>query len=310
MPLAAPAITALRGRDFELDAFGEHLAGAVAGQGSIVLLEGRPGYGKSRLLDEAARMARRLTMRVGVAAADPGDNVIPQRALMRALFEGSTPVLDRAALPDLSASPDQLYWLLHELEAMLETAALTTPVLVCIDDLQWADRGTIAALRALAAWLVALPIVWIASYRPEQVSADLNGAIDELMAVGAQRLVLGPLTNEAVQQIVADVMHGDPGIDLLEIAERAHGSPFLLMELLLGLQEEGLVEISDGHAELLASRLPARVRDSMRHRLDRMSAPARHTAVVASVLGRSFSFEQLVSMLDSTPASATQAPSP
>jgi DNA-binding CsgD family transcriptional regulator/tetratricopeptide (TPR) repeat protein len=303
MPLAAPAITALRGRDFELNAFGEHLAGAVAGQGSIVLLEGRPGYGKSRLLDEAARMARRLAMRVGVAAADPGDNVIPQRALMRALFEGSTPVLDHAAMPDLSASPDQLYWLLHELEAMLETAALTTPVLVCIDDLQWADRGTIAALRALAAWLVALPIVWIASYRPEQVSADLNGAIDELMAVGAQRLVLGPLTNEAVRQIVADVMHGDPGIDLLEIAERAHGSPFLLMELLLGLQEEGLVEISDGRAELLASRLPARVRDSMRHRLDRMSAPARHTAVVASVLGRSFSFEQLVSMLDRTPAS-------
>ncbi|MEN3285135.1 MAG: hypothetical protein V7607_6275 [Solirubrobacteraceae bacterium] len=302
MTLAAPVVTALRGRDVELHAIGERLAAVRAGEGSIVFVEGRPGYGKSRLLEEAARMAGRLQVGVGAASAEPSDAVMPLRPLMRALFEGTSPLLDRAAVPDLSASPYQLYWLLHELEAMLEKASLATPLLLCLDDLQWADRGTVAGLRALAAWLSALPIVWVGAYRPGQTSAELAAALDELAAVGAQRLVLAPLEYVAVRQIAADVMGAEPGVDLLEVAERAHGSPFLLMEVLLGLKEEGLVDVSSGHVELLASRLPTRVRETMRDRLDRMSPPARRVALVASVLGRSFSFEQLASMLDVSPS--------
>jgi predicted ATPase len=120
------------------------------------------------------------------------------------------------------------------LETLLEEAALKTPLLVGLDDMQWADRGTIAALRALPAWLAALPIVWIAAYRPAEASPDLATALDDLEGIGARRLVLGPLSEEAVQQIAGDVMGAAPSPSLLELAERAQGSPFLLMELLLG----------------------------------------------------------------------------
>src|SRR4051812_3336864 len=209
MALAAP-VTALRGRAPELDVISERLAGVLAGEGSIVFVEGRPGYGKSRLLEEAVRMAGRLPIRVGVATAEPGGSVIPLLPLMRALFEGATPLLDRAEVPDLSASPDHLYWLLHELEAMLETAALAAPLFVCLDDLQWAGKGTVAAVRALARWLGAVPIVWVAAYRPGQLSPELAAALDELADVGAQRIVLAPLDDDAVRQIAADVMGAEP----------------------------------------------------------------------------------------------------
>jgi predicted ATPase len=145
--------TALRGRDAELGAISEQLAAVRAGRGSVVLVEGRPGLGKSRLLDEGARIAARLRVGVGAAAAEPREGVVPMRPLMKALFEGEEPILKRSALPDLRASAEQFYWLMQEIETLLEQASVRTPLLVCLDDLQWADRATIAALRALPGWL-------------------------------------------------------------------------------------------------------------------------------------------------------------
>jgi predicted ATPase len=265
-------------------------------------MEGAPGLGKSRLLDEAARIAARLPVRVGAAAAEPRDSVVPMRPLMKALFEGEEPILERSALPDLRASAEQLYWLLHEIETLLEQAALRTPLLVCLDDMQWADRATVTALRALPAWLASLPIAWIAAFRPGELSPELADALSWLEGLGAKRLELQPLDREAVRQIVSDVLGVDASEALLDVAAGAQGNPFLLMELLLGLGEEGLIEVRPGGADVLEARLPARLRENMRYRLERMSATARRTAVVAAVLGRSVSFEHLVAMLALVPS--------
>jgi hypothetical protein len=96
-PVTSSRATALRGRDAELGEISEQLADIRAGSGSIILVEGGPGFGKSRLLDEAARIAARLPVRVGAAAAEPRDSVVPMRPLMKALFEGEEPILERSA---------------------------------------------------------------------------------------------------------------------------------------------------------------------------------------------------------------------
>ena len=298
----ARSTPAIRGRDSELAVLGEHLGRLRSGVGGVLLLEGAAGIGKSRLLDEAAEAARRNSCRVGWAAADPGDSVVALAVLMAALFDGDEPLLERAALGDLRALPEHRYWLLQHLQALLEKAALDAPLLVCLDDAQWSDSGTAAALRALPVRLASVPIIWIVAFRPDQGSGQLTGALQYLARHGAEKITLGPLDDDAVAELAADALHAQPDDALLEMARRSHGSPFLLVELLSGMREEGLVRVHSGRAELVDSRLPLRVRDSMRERLARVSERAREAATVAASLGRRFSFGELAAMLDLSPA--------
>src|SRR5919197_1386747 len=76
----------VRGRDAELASIGVQLHRVRAGAGAVVLVEGEPGIGKSRLLAEATRVARRLEFRVGAGAAEPGAEVVELAPLMTALF--------------------------------------------------------------------------------------------------------------------------------------------------------------------------------------------------------------------------------
>jgi DNA-binding CsgD family transcriptional regulator len=88
-----------------------------------------------------ATLARRLSIRAGNGVADPGDNVVQLAPLMEALFDGPEPILERAALHSEHTSPEQRYWLLQDLETLLEKAALKAPVLVCLDDLATGERA-------------------------------------------------------------------------------------------------------------------------------------------------------------------------
>ena len=90
--------TPLRGRDQELEAIGEHISAARSSAGSVVTIAGDPGLGKTRLLEEAARISARTGMRFGYGAAEPAESVVPLSSLMTALFEGDEPLLDRSAL--------------------------------------------------------------------------------------------------------------------------------------------------------------------------------------------------------------------
>ncbi len=204
--------------------------------------------------------------------ADPGDTVVQFSVLMEALFEGPSPILERTALGDAHASPEQRYWLLQDLEALLERAALEGPLLVCLDDVQWADSGTAAALRALPSRLATVPIGWVVALRPGQGSAAGSerggrpGRVRERPRSPSVRW-----TSPGVAQMAADVLGAEPDSELLKMAERPAGSPFLLVELLSGLREEGLVRVESGRAELVEWRLPDRVSQSMRLRLERMS---------------------------------------
>src|ERR1700722_818875 len=109
----------VRGRDIELSALRRHLDQVRSGAGTVALVEGGAGLGKSRLLAEVAAMAHGLAIKVGVGVADPGDSVVQLSALMEALFAGPAPLLGRAGLGDAHASPEQRYWLLPDLEPLL-----------------------------------------------------------------------------------------------------------------------------------------------------------------------------------------------
>ena len=278
-----------------------------SGVGAVVLVEGEPGMGKTRLLAEAARVARRLAFRVGAGAAEPGAEVVELAPLMTALFDGSQPLLERSGLRELHSLPEQRYWLLQDLQAMLERAALAGPLLISLDDLQWADSGTAAALRALPVRLADLPVAWILAFRPDQGSAQLLSAIEHLDHGGAERIVLGPLDDAAVAQVAEDVMDAEPGDALLDLVKGARGSPFVLMELLSGLRDEDLIRVVAGQAELVEARLPRRVESTMRERLRSVSAPAREAGTVAASLGRRFSFADLATMLDRPAGDAARA---
>ena len=89
-PESAPRV---RGRDAELTALGEHLDRLLSGVGTVVLIEGAAGMGKSRLLAEVAAIAGRLSMTVGLGVADPADTVVQLAPLFEALFEGPSPIL-------------------------------------------------------------------------------------------------------------------------------------------------------------------------------------------------------------------------
>src|SRR5260370_1416467 len=286
---AAPA-QPLRGRDAEIAAIDAALGNARDGRGGVLLIEGGPGLGKSRLLEEAVSLAGRAGVRAAMGRADADDNAVPMAPLMSACFGGNAPLLDRSDLSALRALREDRYWMLLELEALLERAALEHPMLVCLDDLQWADAGTVEALRVLPVRLGGVPIIWIAAYRTGQAPALLLRSVAELSEANATRLVLDPLDEDSVGQVIADLMSAPAGPALLEIADNAHGVPFLLIELLRGLLEEGLVRIDQAHAVLVEARLPSRVGDSMRERLDRVPVAARRAAAPPSLLRRSLRF--------------------
>jgi len=294
----AAGLNPLRGRENELASLQRHLGRLRNGAGTSWLLEGAPGLGKSRLVEQTAAAARESGFAVGHGVTQPGDAAVELAVLMDALFAGPEPVLDRTALTDSHASREQRYWLLQDIQALLEQAALRRPILICLDDLQWADSGTRAALRTLPARLASLPVGWILAFRPVEASSDLDRAVAELLRNGAERTVLGPLDVAAVAEVITDVLGATPDEGLLALAEGMRGSPFLLLELLAGLREEHLVSLDGGRATLTEARLPHRVGESMRRRLARMSPAARTVAAVAASMGRRFTVAQLAAVLE------------
>jgi DNA-binding CsgD family transcriptional regulator/DNA-binding Lrp family transcriptional regulator len=286
---------------------GELLDRVRSGSGAVLLIEGAAGMGKSRLLGEARKMARRLAFPVGLAVAEPSESVAELAPLLRALFDEPEPLLDRAGLSSLHAAPEQRYWRLQDLQSLLERAAIDSPLLIFLDDVQWADVGTVAALRALPPRLASFPIGWVLVKRPDQGPGDLRNVFASLADEGAERLVLEPLSQAAVAQVASEVMQAEPDETLLRMAGEAGGNPFLLVELLEGLRDEKLVRVASGEATLTAYRLPDRVRTSMRERLARMSESARQLGTVAGSLGRTFSVSDLAAMLGLPPASVLRS---
>jgi len=286
----------LRGRGDELAAIGARLDEVRSGVGSVIIVEGRAGLGKTRLLDACASMAAERSFRVGRGVTEPHRRVVELDALFDALFDGDSPLVARGALSDHHASPEQRFWLLQDIQALIEEAALRDPLLICLDDLHWGGPSCAVAMRQLPQRLASLPVGWVMAFRPDQGLPQVQSAKNQLQEAGAEMIRLGPLGRKAVAEIAVDVLGAEPGQELLRKAELVQGNPFLLIEFFRGLQDEHIVTVESGRAELLQDRLPRRVGDNMRGRLLRMSPTADRLATLASALGRRFSVYDLAEM--------------
>ena len=298
----AGSTSRIRGRDGQLEVIAGFLAGVRAGPGGVVIIEGAAGLGKTSLLAAARATARSLAFRTGLGAAEPGHSSVELAVLMEALFGGRQPLIDRTALGSRDRSSEESFWLLQDLQTLLERAALQQPLLVCLDDVQWADAGCGFALRMLTQWLASLPVAWLIAGRPDQGAPQVRRALADLTAAGAATIQLAPLAPSAVAEVAADALGAPAGGDLLRTLAEAGGNPFLIVDLLAGLREENLIRLVGGRASLTEQRVPHRLEDSMRRRLSRVSAAAERLVTVAASLARQFTPSQVAAIAGVTVA--------
>src|SRR6185312_4276998 len=292
----------LRGRQAQVEALRDQLDALRAGRGGTVLVAGLAGMGKTVLLDATEMMARERAIRVFRGAGDAAGRVIPFGPLLEALVSASDAPVDPAVLRDLSQSPDQRFWLLREVQESLERAALRAPMVIAIDDVQWADEATLAALFTLPRQLASHRILWLLAARTGEPVGPACDAVSRIAEAGALKIALPPLDRAAVAGVAGDLLGGAPDPALLQVLAGVRGQPFLLTELLRGMREEKLVAVGDGIASLTGTGIPLRFVDSVNEQLDHLSPAARDALQMACVLGRRFSADELAALTGTAPA--------
>jgi DNA-binding NarL/FixJ family response regulator len=291
------------GREAEQRQVRELLQRAQRGIGGVLLVEGEPGIGKSALLRDAVAEAAGLGFSLAVGAADAVGQAIPFFALRQALGE---PFGRLTTERDERRQANAPMWWIGQMRAHLSQRSAATPVLVCMDDLQWSCAATLAALRALPRELGQHPVAWILA-RSNAPHDDAGHLFDLLEKDGAARVSLARLDQDAVTALVTDALGAPPDPGLLALAEDAAGNPSLLADLVAGLREEFAVQVIDGHATLTAGEFPARLRQAARRRLDELGPQARNLLVTASMLGPTFGVEDAAAMLGGTAAALLPA---
>ncbi|MEV7387422.1 AAA family ATPase [Streptomyces sp. NPDC091215] len=281
----------LRGRDREIAAVREALATVRGGRGACVVVEGVPGAGKSRLLAELDGRARRCGFEVVSVRADEFDQYAAGAALQSALqaFGGSA----RAA----AAADDQRLWLLDSIADALEDRAQRAPVLVLVDDAQWADPATLFVLRTLPGRLAASPILWVLAVRSETERPTVARVREDLERLGARWLTLGPLPQQELEHIAADVLGENPSPALARMLRGVAGNPFLAIELVRSFADADAGKAEGSVAGRLYHDIPAGFRLSVAARLEQLPEDAVRLLQIGSVLGREFDFGTAARML-------------
>lgn len=283
------SVGVLQGRAAELARLEALTSSAREGAGEVVVLEGAAGIGKSRLVAEACRHALDGGLAVAAGSSDELDQVTPWGVVLRALSSSEPALLDASELRSLQGLSDQRLAVIERMRGALETASERGPVLIALDDLQWADPPTLLALGELPLQLFSYPIAWLLARRPMPTTTTLDGILGRLEAAGATRLHLAPLDaaeSLAVARDSAAAMHDRELADLIAGAE---GNPFYIIELLRA-------EKLEGRAGAETAGVPPPVRQAVAQHLRSLSDECRQLLRLASVLGREFSVAEVATM--------------
>src|SRR4029077_16755191 len=151
----------IRGRAGELKVIGALLAVLVQGRGGVRGIERPPGIGKSRLVTEVMALADKSGVRTLFGEAFEYQQAVPFFALFMATLRADPPIGAAEALRRLGGSEDLRYWVVHDLADAIHGAATQTPLAIVLEDIHWADNGTLLALRSLATAPPGVPVLWV-----------------------------------------------------------------------------------------------------------------------------------------------------
>jgi DNA-binding CsgD family transcriptional regulator len=297
----------IRGRAGELKVIGALVTALVGGHGGVLVIEGPPGIGKSRLLTEVMALADKSGVRTLFGEAFEYQQTVPFFALFMATLRADPPVGDAEALRRLGGSADLRYWVVHDLADAIGAAAAETPLVIVLEDIHWADNGTLLALRSLATARPEVTVLWVLTARTGAGGPAVQETLSVLQHADAAVVRVAAMSASAVAEMVCDAMRANADESLLNLAAKAHGNPFLVSELLGGLGEEGRLHVSGGRAAATGRALPRRLGAGMQQRLDHLSSGAGEVVRVAAVLPDRFSAGLLAAMLERQPASLMSA---
>lgn len=292
----------IRGRTDELTRIGAVMAALVQGRGGVLIIEGAPGIGKSRLLAEVVALAERAGVRTLLGEAFEHQQSVPFFSLFMATFRADPPVGDVESLRGLGNSADLGYWVVSDLQRAIVAAAAQTPLAIVLEDVHWADTGTLLALRSLAMARPDVPVLWVLTARAGAGGHAVEDTLSVLRRANATLVRVPAMSRADVVDMVQDAVRANADESLLNLTEKAHGNPFLVRELIAGLHEEGRLTVGGGWALVTGDNLPRRMTSCVQRRLDLLSSGAAEAVRVASVLPDRFSAGLLAAMLDRRPS--------
>jgi DNA-binding CsgD family transcriptional regulator/tetratricopeptide (TPR) repeat protein len=302
------------GRERELRDLHAALETMLARSGQIVVLTGEPGIGKTHLIEEFVTVGMPCDVCVGWGHCDEWEGTPAYWPWIQILSEliskldanllQSLRGVDMSSLlrilpdflPDLQLSPveprEARFELFRAATELLRQAAALRPLVLVIDDLQWADAASLELTQFVARALRDARVLLIVAYRQHEVGRDTLLA-DTLASLtrerGHLRLALHGLSRSEVSSYVAHSMQTVPGQSLTDAVYDATGGNALFMrEVVRLLLAEDTSDRSD--VSLL---VPESVRDLVRQRVRGLTSDCRDQLGIASVIGREFSLTVL-----------------
>lgn len=270
------------------------------GNGRTILIQGEGGIGKSRLLDEFASLLIQgsplwIVLR---GACSPFDELLSHGPFIEALQNEFGDASEDLLAESGASAPDargRFFWRVLQ---TIRSLAQSTPLMLVIEDLQWANSATLNLFGFLSMRLTYLPVLLVGTVQ----HAEAIPALQRLITLGRRRhqlhlLSLSPLTQKSVQNLLHSSGVNPSSMETLEkwLYEKSSGNPFLLSEILAQLRTEGILQPEgDGwqldHARWLRWKtkftLPETTHDLVGWRLAELPPDARLLLDVLAVAGQ------------------------
>ncbi len=307
----------LVGRSAELEELKRVVSDAREGRPRLILIEGEPGIGKTRLLDEAlgeldsngTRLFRATceelekgrpfgviadALRISRTAEDP------RRKELSDLLNGTA---DRGETgPAFPPTRSSQYFVVEAVVTFLEELSADGPTLVAIDDLQWTDPESALVLHRMGRYARQLNASLFCSYRHRPREPHVERLIQSLAARGATKVNLAPLSPDDLAELVRETVGAEPGPTLLQQVAASGGNPFFATELLNTLSRDGSIDTTpQGGAELAGANVPASLALTILHRLSFLSSETLEILRLSSILGSSFPVADLAVVMGRPP---------
>jgi len=321
--------TTFVGREVEVQALRELIDNAACGKGSMVMLGGGAGIGKTRLTRHAAEYASQKGFHFLIGRCYDREQRLPYLPVLEilemALAQSSSreefflhlgdaaadlaqiaPRL-RRIFPDIAASsePQDRHYLFQSFSEFLARYAGTEPLLILFEDLHWADEYSLQLLSHLASRITHISLVIVGTYRDveSEVGSALAGTLEELIRIGLRPLKLSGLPRDQVAEMLNRLSHADPPESLVSLVfAETQGNPFFVEEMYGHLLEEGKLFDSDGgfreQFAISEIEVPDNLRLLLARRFERIDEPVLRILRAAAIIGPSFSFRMLQALLD------------